>query len=53
MYCMQIVARTSLIPCDSNHLAKNLTIPLVNQWPAIQIYNNQDDVKLFRRFVFV
>ncbi|XP_033975666.1 RUN domain-containing protein 3A-like [Trematomus bernacchii] len=43
---------TSLIPCDSNHLAKNLTIPLVNQWPAIQIYNNQDDVKLFRRRSF-
>ncbi|XP_027139138.1 RUN domain-containing protein 3A [Larimichthys crocea] len=43
---------TSLIPCDSNHLAKNLSIPLVNQWPALQSYNNQDDVKLFRRRSF-
>ncbi|TKS89833.1 RUN domain-containing protein 3A [Collichthys lucidus] len=43
---------TSLIPCDSNHLAKNLSIPLVNQWPALQPYNNQDDVKLFRRRSF-
>ncbi|XP_044034442.1 RUN domain-containing protein 3A isoform X2 [Siniperca chuatsi] len=43
---------TSLIPCDSNHLAKNLSIPLVNQWPTLQPYNNQDDVKLFRRRSF-
>ncbi|CAK6971004.1 RUN domain-containing protein 3A isoform X2 [Scomber scombrus] len=42
---------TSLIPCDSNHLAKNLSIPLVNQWPALQPYNNED-VKLFRRRSF-
>uniref|UniRef100_A0A674CNA1 RUN domain-containing protein 3A n=1 Tax=Salmo trutta TaxID=8032 RepID=A0A674CNA1_SALTR len=38
---------TSLIPCDSNILAKNLSIPLVNQWQ--QPYNNHDDGKLFRR----
>nr|XP_046234050.1 RUN domain-containing protein 3A [Scatophagus argus] len=44
---------TSLIPCDSNHLSKNLSIPLVNQWPTLQPYNNQDDdVKLFRRRSF-
>ncbi|KAM7370859.1 hypothetical protein PAMP_010373 [Pampus punctatissimus] len=43
---------TSLIPCDSNHLAKNLSIPLVNQWPALQSYNNEKDVKLFRRRSF-
>ncbi|XP_075949106.1 RUN domain-containing protein 3A isoform X1 [Anarhichas minor] len=43
---------TSLIPCDSKHLAKHLSIPLVNQWPALQPYNSQDDVKLFRRRSF-
>lgn len=41
---------TALIPCDSSHLAKDLSIPLVNQWPSIQ--NNQGDVKLFRRRSF-
>ncbi|XP_019738970.1 RUN domain-containing protein 3A isoform X2 [Hippocampus comes] len=40
---------TSLIPCDSSHLAKNLTIPLVNQWPLLEPYDSQDHVKLFRR----
>ncbi|KAL7372991.1 hypothetical protein ABVT39_025361 [Epinephelus coioides] len=43
---------TSLIPCDSNHLAKNLSIPLVNQWPTLQPYNSQDGVKLYRRRSF-
>ncbi|KAM4623548.1 RUN domain-containing protein 3A [Polymixia lowei] len=43
---------TSLIPCDSNHLAKNLTIPLINQWPTLQPYNNQLEGKLFRRRSF-
>ncbi|XP_042364117.1 RUN domain-containing protein 3A [Plectropomus leopardus] len=43
---------TSLIPCDSNHLAKNLSIPLVNQWPTLQPYSSQNDVKLFRRRSF-
>uniref|UniRef100_A0A3Q2QFW8 RUN domain-containing protein 3A n=1 Tax=Fundulus heteroclitus TaxID=8078 RepID=A0A3Q2QFW8_FUNHE len=41
---------TSLIPCDSNHLAKNLPIPLINQWPTLEPYNIQEDMKLFRRF---
>ncbi|XP_026207374.1 RUN domain-containing protein 3A isoform X2 [Anabas testudineus] len=41
-----------LIPCDSSHLAKNLSIPLINQWPVLQQYNNQEDVKLFRRRSF-
>ncbi|KAL0984471.1 hypothetical protein UPYG_G00141970 [Umbra pygmaea] len=41
---------TSLIPCDSNRLAKNLSIPLINQWQ--QPYNNHDDGKLFRRRSF-
>ncbi|KAJ7984440.1 hypothetical protein DPEC_G00354860 [Dallia pectoralis] len=41
---------TSLIPCDSNHLAKNLSIPLINQWQ--QPYNNHDNGKLFRRRSF-
>uniref|UniRef100_A0A8C9YH41 RUN domain-containing protein 3A n=1 Tax=Sander lucioperca TaxID=283035 RepID=A0A8C9YH41_SANLU len=43
---------TSLIPCDSNHLAKNISIPLINQWPTLQKYNSQEDVKLFRRRSF-
>uniref|UniRef100_H2RUH2 RUN domain-containing protein 3A n=1 Tax=Takifugu rubripes TaxID=31033 RepID=H2RUH2_TAKRU len=38
---------TSLIPCDPNHLSKNLSIPLINQWPTLEPYNNE--VKLFRR----
>uniref|UniRef100_A0A3B3RGP6 RUN domain-containing protein 3A n=1 Tax=Paramormyrops kingsleyae TaxID=1676925 RepID=A0A3B3RGP6_9TELE len=42
----------SLIPCDSSHLNKELTIPLVNQWPSSQAFNNQEDVKLFRRRSF-
>lgn len=51
IYCILMFVRTTLIPCDSNHLAKNLSIPLVNQWPTLQPYNSQDDIKLFRRFV--
>uniref|UniRef100_A0A4W5P8D4 RUN domain containing 3A n=1 Tax=Hucho hucho TaxID=62062 RepID=A0A4W5P8D4_9TELE len=43
---------TALIPCDSSHLTKDLSIPLVNQWPSIQGYNNQGDVKLFRRYIY-
>ncbi|KAF7664974.1 hypothetical protein LDENG_00158760 [Lucifuga dentata] len=43
---------TSLIPCDSSHLAKNISIPLVNQWPMLQPYNDQEEVKLFRRRSF-
>ncbi|XP_076008190.1 RUN domain-containing protein 3A isoform X2 [Genypterus blacodes] len=43
---------TSLIPCDSSHLAKNLSIPLVNQWPTLQPYKDHDEVKLFRRRSF-
>uniref|UniRef100_A0A8C8D608 RUN domain-containing protein 3A n=1 Tax=Oncorhynchus tshawytscha TaxID=74940 RepID=A0A8C8D608_ONCTS len=30
----------------------DLSIPLVNQWPSIRGYNNQGDVKLFRRRSF-
>ncbi|XP_068434035.1 RUN domain-containing protein 3A isoform X3 [Clinocottus analis] len=41
---------SALMPCDSSHLAKDLSIPLVNQWSAIS--NNQGDVKLFRRRSF-
>ncbi|XP_069380933.1 RUN domain-containing protein 3A isoform X3 [Paralichthys olivaceus] len=41
---------SSLMPCDSSHLAKNLSIPLVNQWSTIT--NNTGDVKLFRRRSF-
>ncbi|XP_043959243.1 RUN domain-containing protein 3A isoform X2 [Gambusia affinis] len=43
---------TSLIPCDSNHLAKDLPIPLINQWPTLDPYNIQEDMKLFRRRSF-
>ncbi|XP_045066743.1 RUN domain-containing protein 3A-like isoform X2 [Coregonus clupeaformis] len=43
---------TALIPCDSSHLTKDLSIPLVNQWHSIRGYNNQGDVKLFRRRSF-
>ncbi|MFT7814769.1 RUN domain-containing protein 3A-like [Arapaima gigas] len=43
---------TSLIPCDSNHLSKELAIPLINQWPPARTFNNQEEVKLFRRRSF-
>ncbi|KPP73119.1 RUN domain-containing protein 3A-like [Scleropages formosus] len=39
---------TALIPCDSSRLAKELPIPLVNQWPSRQPCNNREDSKLFR-----
>ncbi|XP_077359037.1 RUN domain-containing protein 3A isoform X2 [Festucalex cinctus] len=35
-----------------SHLAKDLTIPLVNQWPLLEPYDSQDHVKLFRRRSF-
>uniref|UniRef100_A0A665TH15 RUN domain-containing protein 3A n=2 Tax=Echeneis naucrates TaxID=173247 RepID=A0A665TH15_ECHNA len=41
---------SALMPCDSSHLVKDLSIPLVNQWSTIT--NNQGDVKLFRRRSF-
>ncbi|KAK5913804.1 hypothetical protein CgunFtcFv8_008296 [Champsocephalus gunnari] len=41
---------TALMPCDTSHLAKDLSIPLVNQWSTIP--NNHGDVKLFRRRSF-
>ncbi|XP_061562074.1 RUN domain-containing protein 3A [Phycodurus eques] len=43
---------TCLIPCDGSHLAKDLTIPLLNQWPLCEPYDSQDRVKLFRRRSF-
>lgn len=42
---------SALMPCDSSHLAKDLSIPLVNQWSTIT--DNQGDVKLFRRYTCV
>uniref|UniRef100_A0A8C7DZK0 RUN domain-containing protein 3A n=1 Tax=Oncorhynchus kisutch TaxID=8019 RepID=A0A8C7DZK0_ONCKI len=48
----RVPSSTALIPCDSSHLTKDLSIPLVNQWPSIRGYNNQGDVKLFRRRSF-
>ncbi|XP_071391215.1 RUN domain-containing protein 3A isoform X3 [Centroberyx affinis] len=41
---------SALIPCDSSHLVKDLSIPLVNQWSTIK--DSQGDVKLFRRRSF-
>uniref|UniRef100_A0A3B4AJR1 RUN domain-containing protein n=1 Tax=Periophthalmus magnuspinnatus TaxID=409849 RepID=A0A3B4AJR1_9GOBI len=43
---------TSLIPCDPSHLVKNISIPLINQWPSLQSYNSQEDVRMFRRRSF-
>ncbi|MBN3296534.1 RUN3A protein, partial [Amia calva] len=43
---------TGLIPCDSNNLLKDMTIPLVNQWPSLGTFNNRDDIKIFRRRSF-
>ncbi|KAJ8389977.1 hypothetical protein AAFF_G00112620 [Aldrovandia affinis] len=42
----------TLITCDANHLAKDLSIPLVNQWSSLRTYNNKKDVKMFRRRSF-
>ncbi|CAL8274527.1 unnamed protein product [Lota lota] len=41
---------SGLIPCESNHLSKEISIPLVNQWSTIN--NSQGDIKLFRRRSF-
>ncbi|XP_077590327.1 RUN domain-containing protein 3A-like [Stigmatopora nigra] len=41
---------SSLMPCDSSHLGKNLSIPLINQWTTVS--DHQGDVKLFRRRSF-
>ncbi|XP_043110375.1 RUN domain-containing protein 3A isoform X3 [Puntigrus tetrazona] len=43
---------TSLIPSESHPLSKDLSIPLVNQWPSLQNYNNQEDRKLYHRGSF-
>ncbi|XP_016415083.1 RUN domain-containing protein 3A-like [Sinocyclocheilus rhinocerous] len=43
---------TSLIPGKSHPLSKDLPIPLVNQWPSLQNYNNQEDRKLYYRGSF-
>ncbi|XP_016135188.1 RUN domain-containing protein 3A-like isoform X2 [Sinocyclocheilus grahami] len=40
---------TGIIPCESSHLVKGLSIPLINQWTTAQAANNQGNVKLFRR----
>ncbi|KAG7459774.1 hypothetical protein MATL_G00214170 [Megalops atlanticus] len=42
----------TLITCDTNPLAKELSIPLVNQWSSLRTFNNQEDVKVFRRRSF-
>ncbi|XP_041087641.1 RUN domain-containing protein 3A-like [Polyodon spathula] len=40
---------TGLIPCDSSHLSKERTIPQVNQWTGLGAFNNEEDIKLYRR----
>ncbi|CAL8287984.1 unnamed protein product [Boreogadus saida] len=41
---------SGLIPCESNHLSKEISIPQVNQWTTIN--NSHGDIKLFRRRSF-
>ncbi|KAM9783687.1 RUN domain-containing protein 3A [Syngnathus typhle] len=41
---------SSLMPCDTSHLGKKLSVPLVNRWAAIS--DHQGDVQLFRRRSF-
>ncbi|XP_034046462.1 RUN domain-containing protein 3A-like isoform X2 [Thalassophryne amazonica] len=41
---------SALVSCDSSHLAKDLSIPLINQWSTIA--NNQVDIKLCSRSSF-
>ncbi|XP_043089700.1 RUN domain-containing protein 3A [Puntigrus tetrazona] len=44
---------TGIIPCESSHLVKGLSIPLINQWTTAQAATNkQGNVKLFRRRSF-
>uniref|UniRef100_A0AAR2JLJ2 RUN domain-containing protein 3A n=1 Tax=Pygocentrus nattereri TaxID=42514 RepID=A0AAR2JLJ2_PYGNA len=43
---------TRLIPGESHPLSKDMSIPLVNQWPSLHTYNNQEDSKLYRRGSF-
>ncbi|KAL6474893.1 hypothetical protein MHYP_G00159330 [Metynnis hypsauchen] len=38
---------TRLIPGESHPLSKDMSIPLVNQWPSLHTYNNQEDSKLY------
>ncbi|KAL2078710.1 hypothetical protein ACEWY4_026395 [Coilia grayii] len=40
---------TSLIPCDPQQLSKDLPVPLVNQWPSLSPFNNENDDKIFHR----
>ncbi|XP_046710870.1 RUN domain-containing protein 3A [Silurus meridionalis] len=38
---------TSLIPGEANPLSKDISIPLVNQWPSLHTYNNQEESQLY------
>ncbi|XP_063077423.1 RUN domain-containing protein 3A [Engraulis encrasicolus] len=42
---------TGLIPCDPQQLSKDLPVPLVNQWPSLSPFNNENHDK-FRRGSF-
>ncbi|KAK1794389.1 hypothetical protein P4O66_011275, partial [Electrophorus voltai] len=39
---------TSLIPGEPHPLSKDMSIPLVNQWPSLHTYNNQEERKHYR-----
>ncbi|XP_043911192.1 RUN domain-containing protein 3A isoform X2 [Protopterus annectens] len=46
---------TGLIPCENSQLSKEMTIPLVGQWPSLGNLNKQDgalDPSLYRRHSF-
>ncbi|KAG2460918.1 RUN3A protein, partial [Polypterus senegalus] len=43
---------TGLIPCDSNHLSKEMTIPLASQWSSLGAFSGEEDVKVYRRRSF-
>ncbi|XP_060794782.1 RUN domain-containing protein 3A [Neoarius graeffei] len=38
---------TSLIPGEAHPLSKDMSIPLVNQWPSLHTYNNQEESQLY------
>ncbi|XP_051775022.1 RUN domain-containing protein 3A-like isoform X2 [Erpetoichthys calabaricus] len=43
---------TGLIPCDSNHLSKEMTIPLASQWSSLGAFSGEEEVKVYRRRSF-
>ncbi|KAI7803137.1 RUN domain-containing protein 3A [Triplophysa rosa] len=43
---------TGIIPRESSHLVKGLSIPFINHWTTEQAANDQGNLKLFRRRSF-